>query len=255
MAGDSDHKDSPGISGFSRPVELELLDFLISQLDRALIAHNMIVAGHKKRVNGILKKGRELLKVSSSLRKDKVELEEKLLSQLLELQKALEEVSDLQEKMDFAQSEILSLREQIDKSCSEKPALECELRAIRSSLEGRDKHVEDLRNEVSLQSDRYDRLIHVALLEETQKLCSEVTALRSGVRVEGVGAWPRVESRSPEKPSFRHRGCHVSLGGHHLTVPRTLGVGIRELGEDGRTRIAVIGVNDGASPLLHGRLY
>jgi len=40
--------------------------------------------------------------VSSSLRREKIELEEKLLGQLLELQKALEEVSDLQEKMNFA---------------------------------------------------------------------------------------------------------------------------------------------------------
>ena len=49
-----------------------------------------------------------------------MELEEKLLGRLLELQKALEEVSDLQEKMDSAQSEILSLRKQIDKGCSTK---------------------------------------------------------------------------------------------------------------------------------------
>ena len=54
------------------------------------------------------------------MRKKKVELEEKLLSRLLELQKALKEVSDLQEKMDSAQSEILSLRAQIDRGCSEK---------------------------------------------------------------------------------------------------------------------------------------
>ena len=46
-------------------------------------------------------------------------------------------------------------------------------------------------------------------------------------------------------------GYHVSRG-HHPAVPRALGVGIRELGEDGRTEIAVIGVNDGASPLMYG---
>ena len=60
-----------------------------------------------------------------------VELEEKLLSRLRELQKALEEVSDLQEKIDSAQSEILSLRERVNWGCSEKLALERELRAIR----------------------------------------------------------------------------------------------------------------------------
>lgn len=53
----------------------------------------------RKRVDRVLQKERELLEASSSLRREKVELEEKLLSRLLELQKALEVVSDLQEKM------------------------------------------------------------------------------------------------------------------------------------------------------------
>ena len=55
-----------------------------------------------KRVNDVLQKGRELLEASSSLRREKVELDKKLLSWLLALQKALEEVSDLQEKMNSA---------------------------------------------------------------------------------------------------------------------------------------------------------
>ena len=44
-------------------------------------------------MDGVLKKRRELLEASSSLRKEKNDLEEKLLSRLLELQKALEKVS------------------------------------------------------------------------------------------------------------------------------------------------------------------
>ena len=44
-------------------------------------------------------------------------------------------------------------------------------------------------------------------------------------------------------------GRAVSLG-HHLTVPRALAVGMRELGEGGRTRKAGTGVNDGDNPLL-----
>jgi len=47
----------------------------------------MIEAGLEKMVDGVLQKGCELLEVSASLREDKVELEEKLLSQLLELQR------------------------------------------------------------------------------------------------------------------------------------------------------------------------
>ena len=70
----------PGIHGLSHSVELKLHDFLTSQLDLELISHNTIVADHKKRVNDVLQKGHELLKVRFSLRREKVELEEKLLS-------------------------------------------------------------------------------------------------------------------------------------------------------------------------------
>ena len=90
------------IPELSHSVELKLLDILTSQLDRKLISHNTIMVGHKKRVDDILQKGRELLEASSSLRRMKIELEETPLGRLLELQKALEEVSDLQEKMDSA---------------------------------------------------------------------------------------------------------------------------------------------------------
>ena len=45
----------------------------------------MIFASHKKRVDNVLQKGRKLLEASSLLRREKVELEENLLGQLLEL--------------------------------------------------------------------------------------------------------------------------------------------------------------------------
>ena len=77
------------------------------------------MACHKKRVDDVLQKGCDLLEASFSLRREKVELEEKLLSRLLELQKAMEGVSDLQEKIDSTQSEILSLLEQVDRGCFE----------------------------------------------------------------------------------------------------------------------------------------
>ena len=85
----------PGIPGLSRFVEFKLLNLLTSQLDHELISHNMTVVSLRKRIYGVLQKGCELLEVSASLRREKVELEEKLLSRLLELQKALEEVCDL----------------------------------------------------------------------------------------------------------------------------------------------------------------
>ena len=71
------------------------------------------MAGLRRRVDEVLQKWRELLEASASLRGEKVELEEELLSWLLELQKTLEDVSNLQAKLASAQSEISSLREQI----------------------------------------------------------------------------------------------------------------------------------------------
>ena len=84
----------------------------------------MTVASLRKKVDGVLKKGHELLEASSSLRREKVELKEKLLSQLLKLQKVSEEVCDLQEKFASAQLEISSLRKQIDRGYLEKLALD-----------------------------------------------------------------------------------------------------------------------------------
>ena len=148
----------PGIPRLSHSVELKLLDLLISQLDCVLISRNMIVASLRKRVDGFLQKGRELLVASASLREEKVKLEEKLLSRLLELQKALEEVSDLQEKLASAQSEIFSLREHIDRGCLEKLPLEREVRVLRGNFESRDKDVKELRAKISHQSNRYNDL-------------------------------------------------------------------------------------------------
>ena len=78
----------PRIPGHCRLVELKLLDLLTFQLDRELVFHNMTVAGLRKRVDEVLQKGRELFEVNSTLSEEKIELEEKLLSWLLELQKA-----------------------------------------------------------------------------------------------------------------------------------------------------------------------
>jgi len=48
------------IPGFSRHIELELLDFLTSQLDRELISHNVMVKDLKKRIDrrSVLKRAR-----------------------------------------------------------------------------------------------------------------------------------------------------------------------------------------------------
>jgi len=46
----------PGIPELSRPIELKLLNFLTSQLDRELVSHNMIMVGYKKSVDGVFKR-------------------------------------------------------------------------------------------------------------------------------------------------------------------------------------------------------
>jgi len=51
-----------------------------------------------------------------------------------------------------AQSKIFSLREQIDKGCSEKLALERKICVLRGSLENHDKDVKELRTDVSVES-------------------------------------------------------------------------------------------------------
>ena len=67
----------------------------------------------------MLQKGRELLEAIAKLR-EKLDLEMRLLSRLEELQKAWEEVSALHGKAALAQSEVSSLREQVEKDCAEK---------------------------------------------------------------------------------------------------------------------------------------
>ena len=46
-------------------------------------------------MDGVLQKGRELLEVSAKLREEKLDLKERLLSWLVELQKVWEKVFDL----------------------------------------------------------------------------------------------------------------------------------------------------------------
>ena len=87
--------------------------------------------------------------------------------------------------------------------------------------------MEELRTEVSHQSDRYDDLWHVhgVLLEEAQKLHFEVIALRLGILVEGVGVGLGSGIGSPRALASDIEGRVVSLR-HYLTVPRVLTVGM-----------------------------
>ena len=87
------------IPGLSHHIKLELLNLLTSQLDHEFISHNITVEDLKKRMGGVFQKRRELLEATTELRQEKANLEVRLLSRLEELQKAWEEVYDLQEKV------------------------------------------------------------------------------------------------------------------------------------------------------------
>jgi len=66
-------------------------------------------------------------------------------------------MSDLHEKVPSTQSEISSLREQINKGCVEKLALKHEVQMLKNNLKNCEKDVE-LRAEASRQSQHYDEL-------------------------------------------------------------------------------------------------
>ena len=70
-------------------------------------------------------------------------------------------------------------------------------------MEGRGKDVEELRAEVSHQSNHYKELCaHGTSLEEVQMLCSQVIALKSDVKVESAGGWLRGANRDPKGSSY-----------------------------------------------------
>ena len=56
-------------------IELRLLDFLTSRLDRELISHNVRASDLEERVNKVFLKPRDMLGVMEGLRREKVALE------------------------------------------------------------------------------------------------------------------------------------------------------------------------------------
>jgi len=64
-----------------------------------LVSHNVTVRDLQRRVDGVLQKGRELLEASAELRGEKLDFEVRLLSRFEELQRAWEEVSELQGRL------------------------------------------------------------------------------------------------------------------------------------------------------------
>jgi len=126
----------------------------------------------KKRMDELFQKGCELLKSMDELRQEKAYLKVRFLSRLEELQKAWEEVSDLQEKVALA-------------------------RLIGGT--SRSWHSSTI-DEACRQSEHYDRLwiTHGALLKEVQMLRSQVIILSSCGQVDSTGGWLGSMSCDPE---------------------------------------------------------
>jgi len=76
------------------------------------------------------------------------------------------------------------------------------------NLERRDNNAEELRPEISHQSDHYNNLwlLHGTSMEEAQKLRSEIMALRSGIHVDSARGWLGGKNWNPEGPSSRPGG-------------------------------------------------
>ena len=101
-----------------RCIELGLLNFLTSQLDRELISYNVMVSDLEKRAREVFSKSCDMLEVIEGLRQDKAALKVRLLGQLEEQKKASDDIFELQERVDSGELEITSLRVQINQECA-----------------------------------------------------------------------------------------------------------------------------------------
>ena len=77
------------LPGLPRYIELELLDFLTFQLDRELISHNVIMSDLEERMSEVFLKSHNMLEAMNGLRREKVDLQVKLLSRLKEMKKSV----------------------------------------------------------------------------------------------------------------------------------------------------------------------
>jgi len=78
-------------------VELGISDFLTFQLDRELISHNIRVNELAQRANQLLFRFDKVREVVEGLKKEKTNLEARLLGRLEELKQALDDISKLQD--------------------------------------------------------------------------------------------------------------------------------------------------------------
>ena len=151
-----------------------MLDFLTLQLDRDLISHNVMVSDLKERVCKVFLKLYDMLEEIKKLRNEKHDLKVRFPGHLEELKKALDDNSELQEKVTSNQLEIATLREVIDREYAEKLDIRLQVRLLKSDLESQEADVKELRADSKCQIDRYNKLwmAYDNLLMETHALKS-----------------------------------------------------------------------------------
>ena len=89
-----------------------------------------------------------MLEEMEEMRKGKTILEVRLLRRLEELKKAFDDISRLQERVASDQSEIASLRAQINQECAEKMERKHKIQRLKNDLERREHDIEELKANV-----------------------------------------------------------------------------------------------------------
>ena len=146
------------LSGLPCRIELWLLDFLTFQLDRELISHNVIVSTLEEKMSEVFLESADKLEAIKELRNDKMALKVRLLGQLEKLKKALNDISRLQERVTSDDSEIASLRAQIDRECAEKLELKHKIHKLEKDLKCCEGDIKELRADAEHQCDRYNEI-------------------------------------------------------------------------------------------------
>ena len=90
------------------------------------------------------------------LKNEKLDLEVRILGWLEELRKALDDISELKEKITFDQLEITTFWEVIDQKCAEKLELRHQVWILGRDLEHWEANVKELRADSERQIDRYN---------------------------------------------------------------------------------------------------
>ena len=103
----------------------------------------------------------------------------------------MDDVIELHERVTLDESEISSLRVQIDRECIKRLELRHKVWCLEKDLERHKGDVEELKADAERQCDRYNELWRAQgdLLIEAQALRSQVSILSSGSRAESTSGW------------------------------------------------------------------